>query len=210
MKNQYTVIAPQALDKNHDGRVSAGELASSTLLGAGFVALSLGSVGLFGFAVLWGGAPCLRLGLLIVALAGVVAGVSGAWRLLYAFYELPHTWRADDRRRAIEQAEYERDYRDCLQDQVGDRISQADVDAAVDLILSSYYAGKPWQRGKIRGVSDPRWNLANQALGKAGLRRGKQSHLEADSFEDAWRKYLEWRRRNRSWKTNEEGDLINA
>lgn len=210
MKGRYTIVTtqPQALDRNHDGRVSAGELSSSALLGAGFVALGLGSVGLFGFTVLWGGSACLRLGLLITAIAGMVAGASGAWRLLYAFYELPHSWQSDDRRRAIAEAEYERSYREGLTDEVKDRITQGEMDAVVELLLSRYYAGKPWQRSKVNGVSDVKWNLANDTLKKCGLRRGRADKLEAESYEAAWAQYLRWRRSARSFKVGDDAELI--
>ena len=207
MGNRYAILAP-AVDTNGDGVVSAAELATAAFKGGLFVTLGLlSSVGL-ATGIVWGGPGALRLMLLALS-AGMLAGSAiGAWRLLYAIYEIPHRWAAADRRRAIEAEDYERDYREGLTAEVKDRITQAEVDSAVDILLALYYAGKPWQRGKVKGISDVKWNIANDTLKKCKLRMGRADRLEAETYDEAWSKYLRWRRANRTFRVGDDGDLV--
>lgn len=195
-------------DLNRDGAISPGELLLSTLIAAGCAVAALGAlaIGVWvqlsyrGPIQICAGVPCLVI---------IICGALGVWRQLH--YEVMYAWAKTDRERRQRFEDLDREDRDRLQGEVkGQRITQADVDASVELLLATYYKGRDWQRGTIKGLSDVRWNAANSALRKCGLRRGRQVKIEADTYEDAWRMYLAWRRRNTSFKVNDDGELISA
>jgi len=205
---RYLVQMPEELDLNGDGRVTVGELVVSALV------LAVSIVGGLGVLV-----TCLwlffrpetpgpvRLGSGIVGLAVLVAAVLLAWRMTR--YERVERLTAEEIRRRRSFEDDDRAVRNGLQGQdEAARISQADVDHAVWRILQEYYAGRDWARGKIQGISEPRWNLANEALQKSELRNGRKTKLNAETLDQAWSAYLLWRASRRSHYVTSEGDLI--
>jgi multisubunit Na+/H+ antiporter MnhC subunit len=207
---RYLLQAPDTLpaDLNADGRVTIGELVVSALVLAASMVVGLAT--LAGCAWLLfrpETAGWLRLATIIVGLATLAAATLLIWRMTHYERHETLTRQEIERRRMFE--DEDRAVRNELQAQDGQaRISQADVDAAVWDILKRYYAGKPWARGKVPGVSEPRWNMANEILKKCGLRQGNRRSLEPETFDIAWSQFLQWRRKTRAYYVTSEGDLI--
>ena len=198
---------PAAADLDGDGRVTVGELVASTLI--------LGSLVALGLAVIVGGLWLIfqdvpgwaRVVTLIAVLAALITCGIGAWRMLR--YERGERLTVEEIQRRRKFEDDDRALRSGLQQaDTQARISQADVDAAVWDILKAYFAGREWARGKIDGISEPRWNLANEALQKSKLRKGRKTTLEAETLDLAWAMYLEWRGKTRSHYVTSEGGLI--
>ena len=195
-------------DLDQDGTISLGELLASAIVAALLLAVILNVVvqGV-GLLVLRGDWPWLTALGANCAVAVVAGGVLGIWRMLR--YELGlHYWR-DDRARQRELEDEDRAFRLGLTDDDRQaRISQADVDEAVWLMLRAWFETSTFARGKVPGVSETRWNLANEVLKASGLRRGRRMDVEAETIDEAWARYLLWRRSARSHYVTSEGDLI--
>jgi len=195
-------------DLNQDGQISVGELLISTLVVMVLLAIILNVVvqGL-GALLLGEEWPFLPVLAASSAVAVVAGGALGIWRMLR--YELGlHYWR-DDRRRQRKLEDEDRAFRLGLTDDDRQaRISQADVDEAVWLMLRAWFETGTFARGKVQGVSETRWNLANETLKSAGLRRGRRMDVEAETIDEAWARYLLWRKNARSHYVTSEGDLI--
>lgn len=207
MGTKYLILdGPGDADKNRDGHLSATELSvSAAWLGLfGFLFL-LGLVGLAGSWLLPFGP--LRVVLFLADVALTVASAIGCWRH-YAVFDRALRWQAADRQRLHRQEDIDREYRFGLADQVKTRITQTEIDGAVDTILTRYYAGKPWSRGTITGISDVLWNIANDTLKKAKIRRGRSGTLEFATYEEAWRAYLQWKKSSMHVVPDDDGGLI--
>ena len=209
MGRKYLVNIPaiDAADLNGDGTVTVGELVASALILGLLVAVGL-SVIAGGLWLIFQDVPGLVRGVvIIVLLAACITCAIGAWRMLR--YERGERLTVEEIRRRRKFEDQDRATRDGFQQaDTQARISQADVDAAVWDILGAYFAKREWARGKIDGMSEPRWNLANESLQKAGLRRGRSTKLTAETLDAAWAQYLKWRASARSHYVTSENDLI--
>ena len=198
---------PAAADLNNDGVVTVGELVASTLILGALIGLGLAAT-VGGLWLIFQDVPgWVRVITMIAALAALVTCAVGAWRMLR--YERGEKLTIEEVRRRRQFEDDDRALRNGLQQaDTQARINQADVDAAVWDILGAYFSGRAWARGKVDGVSDPRWNLANEALQKSGLRKGRRTRLQAETKDIAWAKYLEWRGKTRSHYVTSEGEFI--
>lgn len=195
-------------DLNQDGQISVGELLVSAGIAALLLAIIL-NVAVHGVGALILGEdwPFLPVFAANCAVAVVAGGALGIWRMLRYEFGV-HYWR-DDRRRLRQLEDEDRAFRLGLTDEDKQaRISQADIDEAIWLMLRAWFETGTFARGKVQGVSETRWNLANETLKSAGLRRGRRMDIEAETIDEAWARYLQWRKNARSHYVTSEGDLI--
>jgi len=194
-------------DLNSDGKITIGELMASTVIITVLLAVILNVLVHFVGVLIFDPWPWLPVTGALAGLSVAIGCGLGIWRMFR--YELGLWYWSSDRKRARKQEEEDRRERMGLTEQDKQaRISQADVDHAVWLILERYFAGKAWARGKVPGVSNVRWNLANKALKTCKLRRARRTKLEAETFDEAWSMYLRWRATTRQHYVTSEGDLI--
>lgn len=210
-------VQANPLDLNQDGRVTLDELVRSAFWIVAWIAIGINSFNLsfLGCAYVllgwdnWKGAISWSVIVFFTSL-----GIGTIYAALLSLSRMKRYERAEQmateevmRRREAEDAD--RALRNGLQQKDGQaRIEQADIDYAVFRILQEYFAGRPWARGKIADISEPRWNLANEMLQNCKLRHGNRRNLEAETLDQAWVKYLEWRASRRSHYVTTEGNLI--
>jgi hypothetical protein len=194
------------VDLNRDGIISPWELFVSTCLASLCIGMALGALALGVWIWTAGRSPAFKVIVTMFALPLFAGGIIGTWRQFH--YEMMLSWAKEDRRRRIEWEDAERDRILGLEDEVKDRITQVDIDAGVQLILLAYYGNKAWARGTIAGLSEPKWNAANEALKLSGVRKGKNPRLEPETYDRAWGKYVEWRRKSLRAMPTSDGDLI--
>ena len=181
-----------ALDRNKDGRISVDELIQS----AHWIFLAL--LALLGVLIAgpWlmiaGKLPPWRIWVMILILAAAGTATLIVRRML--FPERNEKEAAIDREFERERAQWEFDQaRGVSEDARATTLAQAEIDAAALTILQRYYQGKEWTRDACTatGMTAELWNEANGLLKKRGIRRGRKSHLEPESFQEAWGLYCE-------------------
>jgi len=180
------------MDLNGDGKVTADELIQSTWTIFVQLVVVFGAIGLAILALIY--APLIiKIAVSAIALAALCAFSLGIYRMLR--YERMESrdneaWAFEKRK-----AEWEFDQaRGVSEDARSSSLAQADIDVAALQILQRYYDGKEWTRDALVGVglmTAATWNEANALLKKRGIRRGKNSYLEPESFADAWAIYCE-------------------
>ena len=189
-------------DQNHDGRVTFRELLYSTLaiIGLLLVSLNVVNAGLVVTVALaaspdwtWRG---IRTYLLVsfwvfAAIAVIVGAVIGIRRQLRYERQEAAFWEELHRRRQHEDEDRARMYD--LGDTDTTRIDQARIDEAAWVLLAHYYRHGTMARGKVPGISETLWNEANEALKRAGIRRGRRASLEPDTLAGAWGQYIQWK-----------------
>ena len=189
------LIPPNSMDLNQDGKVTIDELARSTVLIYGQIVIAASAV-LWGLWVLVAGqipqpVTFLRIQGAIVAFSVPIAAYIGIKRMLR--FE-----RMEDRDKTRWQLEHERAKWEFAQargvsvDARSSTVSQAQIDVAAMQILQRYYRGEEWSRDICVGaglMTADLWNEANALLKKRGIRRGRKTALEPETFADAWAMY---------------------
>ena len=192
------VIMPAAnMDLNNDGKVTIDELARSTGLIYAQIVIAASAV-VWGIWVLIVGAipqvvTFLRVEGAIVAFSAPLAAYIGIKRMLR--YE-----RIEEREQKAWEFQRKRDEWELRQamgiatEAGATTMTQAQVDATAQQILSRYYTGKEWSREamvKANVTTAELWNEANATLKKRRIRKGKKRELEPDTFAEAWGIYCE-------------------
>lgn len=190
----------EQMDLNGDGRVSAWELFVSTGMIILYVFLALasvvGSVALL-FLDVW--PVCKGVALLLTVAFGV-----GAWTGIRRQHIFERAEASQAGREALER-ERSRLELDMLkgadEPATESGLTQSKVDRYARMYLNLYYekgqlSRSEWVRG---GLSKDAWDHVNGIMKSSGIRRGKSSKLEPDSFADAWGEWVDYHARSHSW-----------